>query len=1404
MNKNRTKSKGLFKGAALGFAFVLCGAFFPVNALAFAAENWTGNSEVQTNSNRIEIDGNITENNSSATVKKGDKFIIPEGEYYGKSGTPHIIGTTPSGDIESSSVTVTYQATGDLIGEVISNQSSFGNQFSFNADKLGTYLVTYSVTTTTGESYVYDLAVVCEASEASFEFSDNEKNIIPSVYDTKLAGNKDIIIPLPTVNDEDGEPILSSTDDEDKAYYILDKNGSGIPNEDNSKKCYVYISITNGSEKVQIQKNEDTGDFYIEGDSLTADLDGQEFKINYSFYEVKDNGGTFITSTSKSFTVRDGYFYTDSDKTTSGYDLLTDWSSSIPDSAVVGVEVSLPTVSGKTKASNSPASETVEVYYDLQVLKMNDDGKYEIDVTDQVITAEGKFKAVEEGSYKFVYTVKDFYGNTAGSSETTFTIDKVKDTQAPNVYMYDAGTDTRPAEEKKTKAPESAESKLKSQTFTRNIVMYAIAGIDNMPSNTVTLRREIRDASGIRRFIISEQAYNDYNLIFAPAKLNENSVYQQIIADNFELYTQMVLEGKDVTSDSDIQTWLKENNYLLVTTNFNKDIDGETISDTITEDSTNSEIAAEMIKAGYAYIPSENTDKQYTFSEQSYSFYYYANDNKNNNKERSVYYSVKLTSSATDESVPTITFPTDLQSAYLPSETIEFDVATASDSTDSRLQTITAYRYLKDGESERSDVPEGKDVVASTTTTETLQYIVENYNSKDANKWYVKSKGENNVVSSTGWYVNKDKSKYSINLKDRPQGAEYIEILCYSVDDNGNVGFFNKIISIADATDETMPVLYKVVNAPSASDNFTAPMTINLPTLYYTDDKVDYVHADVVVYKVTKNSEDSVNRQIMQSTGMSTRFDSIRGVYTVDAGIFNASTEGTYQVAVTISDSGNHRVTTYFNYNVKGGSVVEDPEIDNITSEAKEVAIDDSLYLVPPTVAVSDSETWGYLGLDENDDSNTSTYYTTTMVSASSNNYELDKYYFTGKAKGTYKLKYNVFLIRYNKTADFFDAEHNTNETATAGKMYVNTKGQLCYKSNNGTEYFIYLEENAENKYELKIHEDILGVTGQSLEEASNEEYKKLTDNKDVYAFPLESDIQTITVKDVVISVSIADDAYAKTQYPEVGQQIDIVKPEVVVSGSDKGNTIDKEESYVQVSVTTGSTTQTLATIKFAEWEEAVTNDNNFTVQGSNIKLNLSKNGRYTIKYSVQAQDYLGQNVGDAKVLEYTISNGDVTAPTIDFSDDLFKEKYALGEELVINLTGITVSDKVTTEQDKLLQTLQIKLKNNDTDESWTLDNSAEDGGYSYEHTFEEAGDYTLTISIKDEAGNTAEKSVSFTVSTDTTNPINVQEVLGGVLIGVSVAILAGVVIYFVVSKVKLDKKEKGYKLENRDGKNKK
>ncbi len=1387
---NKSKTKGLFKGVALGFAFVLCGAFFPVTAIQALADDWKG-SEATTNTHRIQVDGKLESNENSATVIKGDTYTIPVGEYY-SGATKHTIGSNVSGNITTSKVEVLYKATGDLITSIsgVEEGSVAGNVFT--ASRLGTYVIRYTVVDSDVE-YSYDFEVESQASEATFEFKANDKNIIPTVYDTKLASkmeNKNIVLPLPTVNDEEGEAILTSAD---KEYYVLDRNGAGVPTD---KGCFVYVSLSSGDDTIQIKTDGETGDFYIDGNEIlekAESLDGTEFKITYSFYQIRENDNkSFITSTSRTFTVRDGYYYKTSDEKEGeeGYDIVTSWSTSVPDSAVVGVEKELPTISATTKSNNSPASESVSVYYELQVLKMDDNGRYTKDVTVDVITEDQTFKAKEEGSYRFIYTVKDFYGNQADTTNTTFTINNVKDTQSAEVYMYDAGDYTKDEEDG---SYSSAENKLKTQTVTRNIIMYAIGGSDNMVAeDQLVLRREIRDASTVTRFRITEAKYNKYNLIFAPGttdgELSMDAIYKQIVSDNFEIYKQMVQDKKSPTDAGQIKQWLLDNNYLLVTTEWNKDPAGNAIITEGNPAENDSAAIDEMITKGFAFVKPTTTNGKYNFTEQNYSFYYFANDsegNKNDNKERSKYYTVKLTSTESEDSIPSVTFPTDLQTTYLPNETIEFDVATASDTVDSRIETVTAYRFLN---------AEGT-TVTNSDTTKTLSYVVRNYNKNDENKWYVSNKdGSTGLVESTGWFYDVNENSYKIDLKDAPADAVSVEIFTYAVDDYGNVGFFNKIVKIATAVDTEMPTLSKVINAPkvdTGAQDYDAPDTISLPTLYYTSSNPEYVSAKVEMYKITEADGQST-KKLMQTTNMQTKADTYRGVFTVDAGIFNVSTEGTYQLIVTITDSSNHSLSTYFTYNVGGGAIVEDPEIDNITSEPIEAAIDTPLYLNPPTVNVSESTTYGYIGLDESDDSNTATYYTTTMVSASNNDYELTQSWFTGNSKGTYKLQYNVFLMRYEKAKLIEETSEEAGIFLKDGKLKYKEAG--AEQGADGTSYFIYFEETAEG-YELVANTQLNGL-GTDLSDTS------VLDSL-VTKFVLVSDIQTITVGDIAITISIDEDAYSKTQYPiintEKPNEIRIVKPDVQIQGN---GSIDREESYVQITCTSGSSTSTLATIYLDEWQESIDNESeNFRVDEGNIFLRLIRNGKYTIRYSVQAQDNLGQNVGDAKTLEYTISNGDVVEPTIDFADNFVKDTYKLGDTLVLNMAGLTVSDKVTTDADTLLETLEVRLTNNDTDESWTLENTAE-SGYAYEHDLDQAGDYTLTISVRDAAGNRAEKSVSFTVSTDATTPVNVQEVLGGILIGLSVAVLAGVVIYFVVSKVKLDKKEKGYKVNNSKDKN--
>lgn len=1421
MIKSKTKIKGILKAVAVGFAFVLCSAFFPANAVALAVDH-TGDSITDNNiimtvdgSVRIDDGEEVIENSNTSQVVRGDTFYIPVGEISigtGSGKETHTIGTKIKEDLSStltqSKIEVSYA---NQVLQTIEGQDS-DKVFSFDATRLGTYKITYTVVYDQ-TIYSYDYTVECVAGEATFEFDANEKNIIPSIYDTEMArqhDNKDIVLPLPTVNDEDGNAILTSAD---KEYYTLTQDGSGIAT--NEKNCYVYISVTNGADDIAITTNEN-GDYIIDGDSLIDhELDGRTFTITYTYYELRANGNrTFIASTNRDFRVEEGYYYTDSSEETSGYDIQVIWSTSNRTSSVtVGVASDLPTVTATTRSTNSPSNEAIEVYYEVVVMKRDDNGSYTQNVTNEVITADGQFRAKSEGSYKVTYNVYDFYGNQAKTTETNFII-TATDTQQAYVYMYDAKTDSFSNEsttEDFENANANTEYKLKTRTSNRNIIMYAIKGNDNMiEENELTLRREIV-GGGATRFVVSQSQYNGYNLVFAPSAngvKGENAVYAQIAQDNYEIQKQMIKAGLDFTDGAAVKEYM-QGSYLLVTQD-GKDINGnEIIEGGVTRDQRNDEsVITAMIAAGYAYVPYESgsSNNTYEFRDGTeYTFRYVVDDNYSERTERTSTYSVTVTSEE-DQTAPTITFSSNLRSTYQRNETIEFDVATASDASDSRLEVVTAWRYLN-GDNQP---------VASQQTTQTLKYVLSgSYNSSATGKWYVDVDGQN-MMTSEGWYFDSTLDSYSIDLRDKPtstnpsENAEKIEILCYAIDDSGNIGFFQRIINIADTTDSDMPEVIKIANAPE-SRNYTANEEIVLPTITYSDSRVDYMSADVVVYRITRDDDNNIiSRDVAQSLNMSTKPDTVSQTFTVNAGILNATVDGEYQVIVTVKDAGDHTVSTYFTYNVTGGTVVEEPTISNITSETIELIPGEEHTLDIPTLSITDSTTYGYIGISEEDDSYSSTWYAPTILSENGNNngkYTLNNNTFIGQTVGTYKLQYEVYLLQYNKT----DMTNSTDKTAN--KLYLDENGNLKISNGSSDYYIIKVEDTApeaEQAYKLMLCEALDGITKTPVELSTISGLENM-----VELYVLYSNVQTISVQDVVLTVSVDDERYAQTQYPTIDpdniQEIEIVRPDFQVKGQGE---VDYENSYVQITRTTGSSTTTLAQITLAEWEEHFANDQtnaNFSLtnvgdsidNNGAIKLLLKDNGTYTIRYSVQAVDYLDQKVGDPKTLEYSITNGDVTAPEITLEDDFISSTYNLGDTLRINMAGMTVTDNITKDEALLKSTITIELENTDTDETWDLENegNAEAGEYIFTHTLESAGDYTMTITITDEAGNKATRTVSFTVSTESSDPVNVTEVLGGILIAVSVVALAGVVIYFIVSKVKLDKKEKRYKQDIDDKK---
>lgn len=1353
MNKKSIKNKSIFKGAALGVALLVCGTTLPFGAFSSFGETWqqepsSDSGQISDNTNRIEVDANTV----PTTVEKGGEFTIPQGHYFGKSSTAHVIGSEVSGSITESKVVAYYAADDSIVYD--SSDEKYQGVKTFGADRLGRYIIKYSVLDD-GKYYSYQLELRCVTSEVSFEFDSNDTKMVPSVYDLSIANEKDILIPVPTVSNVQGKEI---TDLE----IVID-------GQDPTGEDYLRITLDQAySEDVKVARNSD-GDYYIKGSSLTG-ANGYSFDIVYKYYQ----NGVQISSTKKSFTVNKSYYTDTNDK--AGYNLKVELDSSRPSSATVGVEKTLPGLIATTSSTDKPADEAVSISYSIKVDRRVNGVWTPVENT---LDEDNNFKAPEPGDYRFVYTATDFYGHTA---TTEFTIVDVADTLEATPYVYDAGDENA---KNKDGSYKSAETLLKSKTVNRNIIMYAIGGSDNyVDEGELTLTRRIRTATGSLLYEIT--SYDEYNLIFKAEKDGSKGLYRSIYDDNYQIRRQMTLKGIVLSGDAEenettIKNWLQTNKYRIVTKSRTVDpVTGSEYGAELTDE--------QLLEKGYAYITPNTTNAD--FSEQTYRFCYVANDNVSTNSATEIQFEVEVVENADDATAPSILYLTELQSSYLDDEVITLTEPTVSDTGgDGRAEIHTAYRYL---DSKRQPITsEGDKPIGSE-----IKYII-NEASKigiSSNKWYIQADG-NNVVTSSGWTILEGEDEYEIRLANKPQDAAYIEFFSYAIDDQGNVGFYDKQCYVSNIEDTVAPTLYQVVK--SDETGYVNNETIVLPTLYYQDNLPQYMTAGVVVYKV--DEEDPSVQTIVHSSNMSTYYDSLTEKFVLEAGSFTASTGGDYLVAVTVSDAGRHSITTYFSYHVTAIPNVEDPEIANISSTKKEIVINEAQKLPVPTLSVSDSEGVGYIGISDFDSEKTASYYTISAIYADSNDYELSETSFTAKSRGTYKLRYDVFVISYLTDEEYFDSTGASN-----GKLFMstNSKGEqvLAYKA-DGTEkvgdgtatagetYYIFAEKT-EAGYELKINRSLLGI---GKEMAIDQLPTYDGENRVVELHHSPSKIIEYTAGDVAVNLYMDDSDYETRKFADTKQSL-IVKP---INADVRGNgEIDKDKSTVSISVTTGSSTRTIATISMNNWNSVKESDLTYDEKG-NLVLLLNTNGRYKLTYTVAAKNIIGQPVGSTATKEYEFTVGDLMAPTINIdntNNQFIKSTYNVGDVIDIQVDKITVEDETTTDRDDLLKGIVIQVKNTSTNTTKTLSNtSSVPGNYAYSYKIEEEGKYTVSIYVRDIAGNASEtKEYSFTVGDDgTSTPVNVQEVVGQVLIGVSVAILAGVVIYFVVSKVKENKSKK-------------
>ena len=267
----------------------------------------------------------------------------------------------------------------------------------------------------------------------------------------------------------------------------------------------------------------------------------------------------------------------------------------------------------------------------------------------------------------------------------------------------------------------------------------------------------------------------------------------------------------------------------------------------------------------------------------------------------------------------------------------------------------------------------------------------------------------------------------------------------------------------------------------------------------------------------------------------------------------------------------------------------------------------------------------------------------------------------------------------------------------------------------------------------------------------------------------IESDVYTITVADTIKPVIILNEnEYQMPATANVGE--DVILPSF---------TAEDENGIKSLTLTVTDSN----------------GDKISPVDESGFTFNFEKDGKYKVVYT--AVDLADNTTTE----EYVIAVGDVVAPVIELdpSNKVINKKFKIGEKLTLNINGIKVTDDgeeydVAEEADKSDGLVTITIKS--PDGNVTQLKSTND--YSYEFTT--AGTYTLTYSATDEAGNDMDPvSYTFEVEGNSNKSSVTEMVLGTVLIIASLALLAGVVIYFVKTKDgPADKLEKAKELANK------
>lgn len=590
-----------------------------------------------------------------------------------------------------------------------------------------------------------------------------------------------------------------------------------------------------------------------------------------------------------------------------------------------------------------------------------------------------------------------------------------------------------------------------------------------------------------------------------------------------------------------------------------------------------------------------------------------------------------------------------------------------------------------------------------------------------------------------------------------------ITISASATNDVGNTGKATRVIELINTLDNTIPEVdgatdfnTEIVSLNSVSDlrSFKQRTRVQLPEVYFTDTDDSVITSNVTVTDPNGNN-------VVVYNGYSTF---VSGDLTMKNGYFTPEYAGVYNIKYTVKDSGGNAVYAFYQIEVE---LTETPELylANI-SEFENTEKQLGSEIAPPKAGLYVNGE--YLTPDDSNED--------ILVETS-------------------------WEIAPLKWADVRDEIVPAGATPEEEAEYRET-----WELENRTQLPEVTQVNGKN---ISFTAYVPGVY--TIRYSGS--YTTNPGTLDEETFVVENErIVRVTVKDLTkptITIDGNQDTFSHyvNEYEagkeriipgfNVGGSYDIsnVKRSVKVTGHNgkeiTATYIKALEEYTETEITELVTAATPSipgeepSAYATRLEAAIAEFREYhTVNAGKYSFIPSGNGTHTIYYI--AVDANGNETKSEACYVYV---GDCEAPVIDFGttevqESVIPSTVKVGTDFELNMSELVkyISDNKSNIADGTLKiTATLKDSSGAKQENLFGTDSTR-----YKWNLDVSGNYKLSIKVTDNAGKTTTKDFTIEVKADESKETKVKEVVGTILVVLSVAILAGVIVYFVVTGRKL------------------